>query len=170
MSKYVDFLNVDPNFSANLIKSGVKKSKIVIIIEFMGRGNFGFYSACDLFSKNLEWKKYYDSKTGTVIATVKTDDGQTKKMTFPCCGRSVANTVRHAIRSKLAGVMAYTIDSDDSQGKCGFDDDTFNDFGKTKGVNLNAPMRNSSTFPLLRTISEAISMAKNEMKQEEQLQ
>ena len=170
MSKHVDFLNVHQNFSAILIKSGVKKSKIVIIIEFMGRGNFGYYSACDLFTKTVGWEKYYDSKIGTAIATLKTDDGQTKKMTFPCCGRSVANTVRQAIRSKVAGVMAYTIDSDDSQGKCGFDDDTFNDFGKTKGVYLHVPMRNSSTFPLLRTISEAISMAKDEVKQEKQLQ
>lgn len=164
LSKSVDFLHVHRNFTESFIKAGVPKSKIVLAIEFMGRGNFGYYTACDLLSKNDGWEKIYDSKIGAAIKR-KTEIGRIKIIVV-ASSRSVANDVRYAVRSNLAGVMAYTIDSDDSQEKCGIDTDTFNDFGSTEGVTLPIPNRKNNTFPLLRTINEAVTLAVEEMKQE----
>lgn len=167
MSNHVDFLLIHPNFTENLIKMRVPKSKMIMTIEF-GSGNFGYYAACDLFMKNEGWKKSYDSKIGSAVASRGTEGGQIKRILFPS-SRSVANLVQRAVRKNLAGVMAYTIDSDDSQGKCTIDNDTFNDFGMNQGVKLHIPTRTNINFPLLRTINEAITVATEQLKQEKHL-
>lgn len=61
------------------------------------------------------------------------------------------------------------MDEDDIRGKCGVDADTWDDFKVADGVVLNIPKRNESTFPLLKTINEAITLTLDEMQQQTNL-
>lgn len=51
--------------------------------------------------------------------------------------------------------MISSLHHDDVHGKCGFETYTWKDFENT---NVFIPKRNESTFPLLRTINEAIAI------------
>ena len=60
--------------------------------------------------------------------------------------------------------LAYTLNVDDYLGKCGMDDDTFQDFQTITNDKENVPSKHNTTFPLLRTINDAIDKALNESK------
>jgi len=77
----------------------------------------------------------------------------------------VANQMRFMVRRNLAGTVAVTIDRDDFSGNCPLESDTFEDFLTDEGVSLDFPERNETTFPLLRTINEAITVSLDELSQ-----
>jgi hypothetical protein len=72
------------------------------------------------------------------------------------------------VRLNLAGAMIWSVDTDDFQGDCGPDKNIYADFGgKVKG-NLTIPRRSNQNYKLLRTINEAIIVATEELKLEEE--
>ena len=118
---------------------------------------------------STEWKSNWDVESSEAIAKVKTfNDTRVVSYDSP---RSIANKVRYAVQKGLGGVMVWSIDTDDFQGDC--DDslnvDRFNDFRTKPKVKLNFPKMTSKTYPLLRTLNDAIVLSIDEMKQEENI-
>lgn len=175
MSKYLDFMNIHPNNIDGLLKMGVPTAKIVMKLEFMGRGKLfpdqvhrtiAYNEACDLFANDKTWVKYYDSGVKANIAK-KTNGVEISVIIYPS-GRHVANEVKYAVKFGLAGVMAYTLNADDYHGICAGDSysDTFIEFNMTSNVSQHIPIRNITNFPLLRTINDAIHVTIDEINQE----
>lgn len=67
--------------------------------------------------------------------------------------------------------MVWSIDTDDFQGDCdeSLNADRFNDFRTAPKVKLNFPQTTSKTYPLLRTLNDAIELSLEEMKQEQNM-
>lgn len=84
--------------------------------------------------------------------------------------RSIANKVRFAVRRDLGGIMAFSINYDDFEGKCNSENDTFADFKSATSVALNVPEAKNTTFPLLHTMNEAIVVAMDEKLKEDEIQ
>lgn len=176
ISKHMDYVVVHSRYMENLIQMGVPPSKIIVQIEFIGRGiiapdpthqTIGYYEICELLSTDpIKWTKYWDSEVEAGIA--RRDNGFADKMdiiVYPN-SRKMAKATRNIIRRKLAGVVAFTLNSDDYLGKCGIDKDTYDDFRPVNGVTLNIPKTNATSFPLLRTINDSMAVAIDEIKQE----
>ena len=83
--------------------------------------------------------------------------------------RSIANKVRYAVQKGLLGVMVWSIDTDDFQGDCdsSLNEDRFSDFRTQPKVKLNLPKLEKNTYPLLRTLNDAIVLSLDEMNQEQ---
>lgn len=177
LSKHFDFMHISPNYIEGLIRLGVPPFKIVMKMEFMGRGRIapdtvhitlGYNEVCEILSKDKtsSWIVNYDHEVKANIA--KRDNGIGKQMDviiFPS-SRSIANEMRYVIRRELAGALAYNLNMDDHLGKCKLDNDTFDDFHTIEGVKLNIPMRCNTTLPLVKTINDAIEVAVDEVIQE----
>lgn len=103
------------------------------------------------------------------MAKVKTANN-TRSVTYDS-PRSIANKVRYAIQKGLGGLMVWSIDTDDFQGDCddALNEDRFNDFRTKPKVKLNFPKTTSKTYPLLRTLNDAIALSLDEMTQEENI-
>lgn len=67
--------------------------------------------------------------------------------------------------------MVWSIDTDDFQGDCdeALNNDRFNDFRTEPKVKLNFPKTTSKTYPLLRTLNDAVVLSLDEMTQEENI-
>lgn len=65
------------------------------------------------------------------------------------------------VERNLAGALAFTIDMDDFKGQCGIDADSFDDFGLDDDAIATIFERMGTTFPMLRTIDQALSLAVN---------
>lgn len=65
--------------------------------------------------------------------------------------------------------MVWSIDTDDFQGDCdgSLNEDRFSDFRTEPRVKLNFPKLSSKTYPLLRTLNDAIVLSLDEMNQEQ---
>lgn len=84
--------------------------------------------------------------------------------------RSIANKVRYAVQKGLLGVMVWSIDTDDFQGDCdnALNEDRFSDFRTKPQVKLSFPkLASKTTYPLLRTLNDAIVLSLDEMNQEQ---
>lgn len=177
-----------------LIELGASPSKIVMGLPFYGRtfltslkGNFGdesndigfqgpytrengflgYNEICDMLTDRLSgWESYYDIPTAQAVARKRDDgEGQTKVVIYDST-RSVASKIRFMVRQKLAGAMVWSVDTDDFRGECDLSDDTYADYKPEAGVRLSVPKRINSNYPLLRTINEAIVVAEDELRQE----
>ncbi|XP_033242347.1 probable chitinase 2 isoform X1 [Drosophila miranda] len=167
-----------------LLKLGAPPSKLVLGLPFYGRtfktvsegnlndgsdgvgfrgpytredGFLGYNEICNILSnKTSGWTKQWDPQTSQVLArserNVFTQD--VSVVTFDS-SRSIANKVLYAMSKRLAGVMVWSVDTDDFLGNCELDGDTFEDFK----VVSSAPRRLSQSYPLLRTINEATVLA-----------
>lgn len=83
--------------------------------------------------------------------------------------RSIANKVRYAIQKGLGGVMVWSVDTDDFNGDCdeALNADRFSDFRTQPKVKLNFPkLASKTTYPLLRTLNDAIVLTLDETAQE----
>jgi chitinase len=111
----------------------------------------------------------WDVESSEAIAKVKTATG-TRVVTYDS-PRSIANKVRYAIENGLGGVMVWSIDTDDFQGDCNEDlnSDRFSDFRTKPKVKLNLPKTSTKTYPLLRTLNDAIVVTLDEMTQEQNI-
>lgn len=182
-----------------IIKAGALPSKIVLGVPFYGRtfvtnnegnlgdasddkgfqgpftrenGFLGYNEICsELSNKSSDWTRTFDETTNQAIIKHRDEAKQeTKVVTFDD-SRAIANKMRYAVEKSLAGIMVWSIDTDDFLGECQVDSslNTFVDFGKTPGVELNIPKRISGNYPLLRTINEGIILAEEEIDQEDEI-
>lgn len=165
-----------------LIESGVAANKIVMGVTF---GGIGFYAAisgdqtttvlkfdqmhgygdlCEMMtgSEAFNWMIYYEDVKKLTNAYYRNGERNEKKTVLYGESRRVADQMRFAVRRGLAGAIALTIDRDDIKGICPLKDDTFYDFISDKNITLHIPERNETTFPLLRTINEAITISLDE--------
>lgn len=85
--------------------------------------------------------------------------------------RSIANKVRYAVKKGLGGVMVWSMDTDDFKGDCddSLNSDRFNDYRTEPKVKLNFPRMTGKTYPLLRTLNDAIVISLDEIRQEENI-
>lgn len=118
---------------------------------------------------SAEWKSNWDVESSEAVAKVKTLN-ETRVVTYDS-PRSIVNKVRYAIHKGLGGVMVWSVDTDDFQGDCdsSLNDDRFNDFRTAPKVKLNFPQTTSKTYPLLRTLNDAIVLTQEEMMQEQNM-
>lgn len=122
-----------------------------------------FNQICHLSSKDgaLKWEKHFDNSSGLTkgltILKAKNETDKINEIIYEST-RSVANRAKLAMNLNLAGLVLYPSNVDDYEGKCGIDEDTFDNFGPNVNVTLNVLNRK---FPLLRTINEAILLSVN---------
>lgn len=116
-----------------------------------------------------EWLTNWHVESSESVASVKMAS-ETRVVTYDS-PRSIANKVRYAIHKGLGGVMVWSIDTDDFQGDCDekHSDDRFNDFRTKPKVKLNFPKQTHKTYPLLRTLNEAIVLSVDELTQEQDI-
>lgn len=191
-----DDLNVESTIK-HLIKLGANPSKIVMGVPFYGRtfvtnldGNYGdasndlgfqgpftretgflgYNEICAILTnRTSKWTNAWDDATSQGIARFKDEQtGETKVVVYDST-RSVAKKIKFAMKNDLAGVMTWSIDTDDFLGDCNIEHETFDDFGGTVGVKLTLPKRVNSNYPLLRTLNEAIIIALDEIEQENEI-
>jgi len=188
-----DELNVEATIK-HLIKLGASPSKIVMGVPFYGRtfitnleGNYGdastdvgfqgpftrengflgYNEICTMLSNlTSKWISSWDAATSQAIAKFKDEtSGETKVVVYDST-RSIARKMRFAMKNNLAGVMTWSIDTDDFLGDCDVEHETFDDFIGIAGVKLTLPKRVNSNYPLLRTINEGIILTLDEIDQE----
>lgn len=105
-------------------------------------GFMGYNEIClEVKNKTAPWKKFWDSESRTPFAVrgaqlITYDDE-----------RSVYEKVKFAMEKNLAGIMVWSVDTDDFQGDCAMTED-------------NAPL----TFPLMRAINKSIVQALEEIQ------
>lgn len=116
-----------------------------------------------------EWKSNWDVESSEAVAKVKV--GNNTRVVSYDSPRSIANKVRYAVQEGLGGLMVWSIDTDDFQGDCdeALNVDRFNDFRTEPKVKLNFPKTTSKTYPLLRTLNDAVVLALDEMTQKENI-
>lgn len=191
LSAFLDFIHFQkPNQVTSAIAMGVPPSKIVINVAFFGGHKssyekdgidedvddinyanfdkmFAYNEICQLLGSKEEsrWEKTYYPQSGVVTATNLYSKNNRYFFLIFENSRSIANKMRFAVKQHLAGAMAMNVDFDDYVGECDKDLEIFTDYKSTGGVVFDFPNRTRSTFPLLRTINEAIAVALDEVKQ-----
>lgn len=119
-------------------------------------------------NSSSEWKWNWDVESSEAIARLRLTN-ETRVVTYDS-PRSIANKVHYAMQKGLGGVMVWSTDTDDFNGDCSseLNDDRFSDFRTKPKVKLNFPKMTSKTYPLLRTLNDAIVLSLDEAAQEEQ--
>uniref|UniRef100_A0A1Y9HEQ4 GH18 domain-containing protein n=1 Tax=Anopheles funestus TaxID=62324 RepID=A0A1Y9HEQ4_ANOFN len=187
-----DFLNVEYSIE-HLLELGAPASKLVLGLPFYGRtfvstiakarlgdtadkvgfpgpatkenGFMGYNEVCEELKRNpSDWTLEWDSTASEMVATK--SNGSMSQVVVYDSTRSIANKVRFAIRQKLAGLMVWSVDTDDFNGLCAPEEETYKDFGEQNRVALSIPPAVSGKYPLLKTISNAIVVASDELTQE----
>lgn len=186
MSQYLDLIHLNKLQKIDdIIKLGVPSTKLIFefntkalsdrVGQFTIRdlGSFmdsfkvflKYSEICDLLSNNKVISKMYDPNTEEMVANYIDSTTQEIHTIRYESTRTLADKTRRAMRLNLAGVSINSIDADDSEGKCKIEKDTFADFRSNSNVTLNIPIRRDATFPLLRSINQAIGLALNEMSE-----
>lgn len=174
-------ITTDQERIEKLLGSGLPPSKLVLGIHFSGPAftltssgkdedatyrekTFGYGSICKvLTSQPNSWEKT-SGPSGVSIVRKKTGDN--KFVLAIENTRTIANKVRLAMKRGLGGIAPIYISSDDVQGQCNAETDTFEDFTAADDVTLRIPQRTAKTFPLLRTVKETIGITLDEITQE----
>lgn len=161
-----------------LIESGVPASKVIMYLHLGGpkfvqdssKKNLDNYHSqlkyndiCDNLSDPTKWEITY---VDDIEMCARLDE--TEGIVYEN-SRAFANKVRYGIREGFAGVITGVINDDDFLGKCKENNDTFEDYKPIQGVTLNIPERSGITFPMIRTINEAIEVTLDEIRQENAL-
>lgn len=130
------------------------------IITIHDQKRISFYNPYEVVKQNEiceyqdkdSWRERFDLEAAQSIGTFKSNGGLTYGAIFES-PRSIAHKVRFAMEKNLAGVLASSINFDDVHGECDYDNSAFVDFRR-------APLRDKrqKTFPLLKTITEAIKL------------
>jgi chitinase len=135
-------------------------------------GFMGYNEICQSLSNTsseLNWETNWDVESSEAVAKVKTAS-DTRVVTYDS-PRSIANKARYAVQKGLLGLMVWSIDTDDFQGDCkdSLNEDRFSDFRTKPKVKLNFPKSTIKTYPLLRTLNDAIVLTLDEMNQEQNI-
>lgn len=156
----------------SLTELGIPSTKILMDLYFLGfqfrsngkfnkfQDNLKYNAICQLTLEDgaSRWEKHFDNSSGLAYLKSKNKNDEIIEIIYEST-RSVANRVQLAMNLNLAGVVTLPMSFDDFRGKCGVDEDTFEDFGPNINVTLDVLNRK---FPLLRTINEAILLSVNE--------
>lgn len=129
-------------------------------------GFLGYNEICQILkNKTSGWTTMWDPETSQVVARSEKDvfNGLVQVVTFDN-SRSIANKVKFAMDRNLAGIMVWSIDTDDFLGECEIEEDVYEDFRHLKHSGLRLPTRLHNNYPLLRTINEAMPLAIEEIK------
>ncbi|XP_058837611.1 probable chitinase 2 [Topomyia yanbarensis] len=190
-----DVLNVEYTIE-HLMALGAPSSKIIMGLPFYGRtfvapskrakigdesddkgfagpstnenGFMGYNEVCETLKDNPDsWSVSWDSTASEAVATML--DGNMTKVVIYDSTRSMANKVRFAIRQNLGGLMIWSVDTDDFNGVCEPEKDTFADFGDREKIKLNIPPPVPDKYKLLRTVNDAILVAIDELNQENEI-
>ncbi|XP_055608663.1 probable chitinase 2 isoform X2 [Uranotaenia lowii] len=190
-----DVLSVEYTIE-HLMKLGAPSSKIVMGLPFYGRtfvtaakrakigdesdekgfagrstnenGFMGYNEVCEALKENPDgWNVSWDPEASEAIATML--DGNMTKVVIYDNTRSMANKVRYAIRQNLVGLMVWSVDTDDFNGLCTAEEDTYTDFGDRNQIKLNIPPPIQDKYKLLKTINDAIVVATDELNQENEI-
>lgn len=141
------------------------------IVAFQGPytredGFLGYNEVCHMLkNKTSGWTTMWDPETSQALARCEKDvfTGMVQVVTFDN-SRSIANKVKFAMDRKLAGIMIWSIDTDDFLGECEPEEDIYEDFKHLKHSGVPGPTRLYNNYPLLRTINEAMPLAIEEIK------
>lgn len=156
----------------------IERYKIVVGFDFDGpefitsndatklNGFVDYNTICGLLSTE-NWQNSIDDKSGVAIAKCKTNERNEEISIVFESSRFIANAIKYAMNRNFGGAMTGLLQKDCVRGKCDFDANTWADFKPAAGINLNIPQRNDSTFPLLKTINEAIEVTLDESYQQE---
>lgn len=157
-----DYLTVEYSVKY-LLENGVSPKKLVLGLPFYGRtfilkelgsnetesagfqgpftkedGFYGYNEICyELKENNALWEQWWDEGTKTAFAK-----NEKKVISFDN-GRSLKEKVKLAASYGLAGVMIWSIDTDDFHGRC----------NEVNDDDPNSP----TTFPLLRMIRSSLN-------------
>lgn len=154
----------------SLIELGIPSTKILMDLSLLGfqfRSNdtfnkhydhLTFNEICQLSLKDGAWEKHFDNSSGLTILKAKNENDEINEIIYEST-RSIANRVQLAMNLNLAGLIVFPSNVDDFDGKCGIDEDTFDDFEPNAIVTLDVLNRK---FPILRTIHEAIILSVDE--------
>ncbi|XP_055304986.1 probable chitinase 2 isoform X2 [Sitodiplosis mosellana] len=158
-----------------IISRGFPSSKVVMNLYFYGypihrfgsdsfSGGQPYNQLCNsnLNDKTSGWERHYHTGANLVTLQAKNENSEIRGVIFHNT-RSMANLARLAIKFGLAGVAVVSINFDDFRGKCGIEEDTFDDFKPTTKFSMDILKRK---FPLLRTINEAITVSLDEIGKE----
>lgn len=116
------------------------------------------------------WQREYDAAAHQGVArwlneSATADGGRHSEwnvVTFDSM-RTLAAKARYAVRNQLAGVMVWSVDTDDFLGDCPLDADLYADFPRMGRDRTRGHFRN---FPMLRTLNEAIVLAVDELRED----
>lgn len=159
-----------------LIKLGVPPSKILIDIKFKG-----FHALSDRNFK--EHRNYWGSSEYICFQIILNNYNITYNIEFGVglamnmnkndiylieSSRVIANKIRFAMRSNLAGVLINGVGSDDYNSRCKeIDNDTYDDYKSlVTGVTLNIPIQTDRKPFYANILNEAIIVALDEIEQE----
>lgn len=172
-----------------LLKMGAPPSKLVMGLPFYGRtfnspqqgnigdategkpfqgpftredGFLGYNEICNILSNQSSgWMTTWDAETAQMLARSPRDPftNMVQVVTYDST-RSIVNKVKFAIQRKLAGLMVWSIDTDDFQGECSMDENTYGDL-KYAGQR-STPKK----YPLLNTINLAVTAVMYELEKE----
>lgn len=184
LSPYFDFMQFDKLQKVDeIIKLGVPSKKIIIELnnniwsDRVGKFTLSDFNSflnsfkvyltyremCDLLSNNKIISKEYDMNAEEMVARyIDTESKEVYSIRYKNT-RILANTTRRAMRRNLGGVCITSIVADDAEGRCNIEMDTFDDFKTNSNATLNIPIRRDATFPILRTINQAIELSLDEM-------
>lgn len=134
-------------------------------------GFLGYNEICILLNnKSLTWTKSWDDETSQAIAKYYDIENDIRKVVVYDDTRSIARKMRFAIKHQLAGIMIWSIDTDDFLGDCESEINTFIDFQNiSNDIKLFIPKRINANYPLLKTINEGINLALEELRHENEI-
>ncbi|XP_049540566.1 probable chitinase 2 [Anopheles darlingi] len=188
-----DFLSIEYTIE-HLLNLGAPTSKIVLGLPFYGRtfvspivgasmgddaeevgfpgpatkenGFMGYNEICEELKRNpSDWRLSWDAVSAEMVAS-KSNDTASQVIVYDST-RSIAKKVRFAMRQKLAGLLVWSIDTDDFSGFCKPELDTYEDFAEKVNISLlSIPPPVNGKYPLLKTINNAIVLAAEELAQE----
>lgn len=159
-----------------ILESGVSPGKIVIGVHFSGpafimtsneiqfHNAYGYGSICKAIATHPE--KWQKTNTNSGLSIRK--KGRNDLVIILESSRSIANKVRVAMKHGLAGIAPIYISSDDFDGHCDIEENTFEDF-EIKDLSIETPNLNDTKFLLTRTVNEAITVTLNEINQRQKL-
>lgn len=129
-------------------------------------GFLGYNEICELLNNSSSgWSTMWDPETSQVLS--RSEKNTTTGLVQVLCydnARSIANKVKFAMERQLAGIMAWSIDTDDFHGNCAVEKDTYDDYRHLKSANIGIPQQTNKAYPLLRTINTAILLALEDIK------